>query len=144
MRSRGFGLPAGGKTGSSRDGWFGGFTSKLVCVVWVGFDDHRTLGARETGGRTALPIWVHAMRSAIGERPRTEFPQPSGVVTVAVDPRTGLLPYIGQDTVLSEVFLDGTAPTETAPEPGTLDAASFLMQDESEPAPAPEPAPTAP
>ena len=137
-RASELGRPIAAKTGTSneaRDVWFAGYTPELVGVVWVGFDDHRTLGARETGGRTALPIWVRAMRSAIGERPRTEFPQPSGVVTVAIDPRTGLLPYVGQDTVLPEVFLDGTVPTETAPEPGTLDAASFLMQDDLEPAP---------
>ncbi len=140
-RASELGRPIAAKTGTSneaRDVWFAGYTPELVGVVWVGFDDHRTLGPRETGGRTALPIWVRSMRSAIGERPRTEFPQPSGVVTVDIDARTGLLPYVGQETTMSEVFLEGTAPTEHAPEPGTLDAASFLMQDEA----APEESPT--
>ena len=146
-RARDLGRPVAAKTGTSneaRDVWFAGFTPELVGVVWVGFDDQRSLGARETGGRTALPIWVSAMRTAIGDRPRTEFPQPAAVVTATVDRRTGLLPYVGQtDDTIEEVFLEGTVPTEHAPEPGTLDAASFLMQDD--PAPEGEPAPeTAP
>ncbi|MBX7192588.1 MAG: PBP1A family penicillin-binding protein [Sandaracinaceae bacterium] len=133
-RARDLGRPVAAKTGTSneaRDVWFAGYTPELVGVVWVGYDDQRSLGARETGGRTALPIWVSAMRTAVGDRPRTEFPQPAGVVTVTIDRRTGLLPYAGQtEDTIDEVFLDGTAPTTQAPEPGTLDAASFLMQDE--------------
>ena len=53
VRSRGFTLPAAGKTGTSRDGWFAGFTSKLVCVVWVGFDDAKDLNLE--GAKSALP-----------------------------------------------------------------------------------------
>lgn len=133
-RARDLGRPVAAKTGTSneaRDVWFAGFTPELVGVVWVGYDDQRSLGARETGGRTALPIWVSAMRTAIGDRPRTEFPQPAGVLTATIDRRTGLLPYAGQtEDTIEEVFLEGTLPTTQAPEPGTLDAASFLMQDE--------------
>lgn len=144
-RARELGRPVAAKTGTSndaRDVWFAGYTPELVGVVWVGYDDHRTLGGRETGGRTALPIWLAAMRAAVGARPRTEFPQPAGVVVATVDQRTGLLPYAGQtEGTLDEIFLDGTVPTEHAPEPGTLDAASFLMQDgpAGEPGDAPEP-----
>lgn len=144
-RARELGRPIAAKTGTSndaRDVWFAGYTPELVGVVWVGYDDQRSLGARETGGRTALPIWVRAMRSAVEGRPRTAFPQPAGLLTVRVDRRTGLLPYTGQtEDTMEEVFLDGTAPTTQATEPGTLDAASFLMQDEpgGEPARAPEP-----
>ena len=53
VRARGFRLPAAGKTGTSHDGWFAGFTSKLLCVVWVGFDDYTDLGLE--GARSALP-----------------------------------------------------------------------------------------
>ncbi len=55
VRASGFSLPAAGKTGTSRDGWFAGFTSKLICVVWVGFDDNRDF--KLEGARSALPIW---------------------------------------------------------------------------------------
>ena len=59
VRARGFTLPAAGKTGTSRDGWFAGFTTNLVCVIWVGFDDNRDLGL--TGGVADAPIWADFM-----------------------------------------------------------------------------------
>src|SRR2546430_15488868 len=62
VRARGFTLPAAGKTGTSRDGWFAGFTSNLVCVIWIGFDDNRDLGL--PGGSTAAPIWADFMNRA--------------------------------------------------------------------------------
>src|SRR5256884_7523144 len=55
VRAHGFTLPAAGKTGTSRDGWFAGFTSNLLCVIWIGFDDNRDLGI--TGGAADAPIW---------------------------------------------------------------------------------------
>ena len=61
-RSMGFTLPAAGKTGTSRDGWFAGFTSKIICVVWVGFDDNRDF--KLEGAKSALPIWVEFMKRA--------------------------------------------------------------------------------
>ena len=62
VRVAGFTLPAAGKTGTSRDGWFAGFTSKLVCVVWVGFDDGKDLNLE--GAKSALPIWTEFMKRA--------------------------------------------------------------------------------
>ena len=62
VRARGFTLPAAGKTGTSRDGWFAGFTSNLVTVIWIGFDDNRDLGL--AGGATAAPIWADFMKKA--------------------------------------------------------------------------------
>src|SRR6185503_11522938 len=62
VRSRGFTLPAAGKTGTSHDGWFAGFTSKLICVVWVGFDDNRELPLE--GAKSALPVWTEFMKRA--------------------------------------------------------------------------------
>src|SRR5260370_32508450 len=59
VRARGFALPAAGKTGTSRDGWFSGYTSNLVTVIWIGFDDNRDLGL--AGGATAAPIWAEFM-----------------------------------------------------------------------------------
>src|SRR5207237_7845998 len=62
VRARGFKLPAAGKTGTSHDGWFAGYTSQLLCVVWVGFDDYRELGLE--GAKSALPIWTEFMMEA--------------------------------------------------------------------------------
>ncbi|HJL18179.1 MAG TPA: PBP1A family penicillin-binding protein [Sandaracinaceae bacterium LLY-WYZ-13_1] len=130
-RARRLRRPAAGKTGTSneaRDAWFVGYTPDLVAGVWVGFDDRRPLGRRESGGRTALPIWLDLMRTAHEGRPRTEFPMPTGVVTARIDPATGLLAYEGQEDAIDEVFLEGTVPTETATPPDVLDPNSFLMQ----------------
>lgn len=129
--ARRLGRPAAGKTGTSneaRDAWFAGYTADLVAVVWVGYDDRRSLGARESGARAALPIWIDVMRAASEGRPAIEFPVPPGVVTVRIDPRTGLLAYEGQEDAIDEVFLDGTAPGEVAREAGVLDPSSFLME----------------
>jgi penicillin-binding protein 1B len=81
-----------GKTGTSRDGWFVGYTPNLVCVVWVGFDDNEQLGM--TGAESALPAWVDFMKEALAIRPSlggASFPKPPGIVTVKVDPESGEL-----------------------------------------------------
>lgn len=108
VRSRGFGLPAGGKTGSSRDGWFAGFTSKLVCVVWVGFDDNRDI--KLEGSKSALPIWTEFMKRAHTHREYRNvrgFEPPEGVVSAEVDVATGKL-----GAGRSEVYIAGTQPVE--------------------------------
>ena len=108
--------PAAGKTGTSngsRDAWFIGFTPELLAAVWVGFDDGKSLGHGEAGARTALPLWLDFMVKAMAGRPVRDFSQPPGVVVVQIDPATGLLPAPGAEGV-NEVFLDGTAPKETA------------------------------
>jgi penicillin-binding protein 1A len=141
--ARRLGRPAAGKTGTSnvaREAGFAGLTPDLVSVVWVGYDDRRPLGRRESGARAALPIWVDVMRAASEGRPALDFPVPAGVVTVRVDPRSGLLAYEGQTDAIDEVFLEGTAPTEVAREPGVLDSSSFLMEQVGRDAPAPAPA----
>jgi penicillin-binding protein 1B len=82
-RTRGFWVPAAGKTGTSHDGWFAGFTSRLLCVVWVGFDDGRQLNLE--GAKSALPIWTEFMKRALAYpayRDAKEFPVPSGVVSI--------------------------------------------------------------
>jgi len=126
-----------GKTGTSnsgKDAWFLGFTPDLVAGVWVGFDDMRPVGRRETGGRAALPIWVELMQTALRGRPAQSFAQPSGVVVARIDKRTGLLAAPGEpeSETLSEVFLDGTAPTEMAPAPGEVDPSTFVLEQVGE------------
>src|SRR5690606_11847570 len=103
-------------------------TAQLACGVWVGFDDRRPLGRREGGGRSAAPIFVGAVRAASQGMPVLDFPQPSGVVTAAIDPASGLLAYEGMEAPLTEVFLDGTIPTETARAPDIAAPEDFLME----------------
>ncbi|MGI9105814.1 MAG: transglycosylase domain-containing protein [Pyrinomonadaceae bacterium] len=81
-----------GKTGTSRDGWFVGYTPNLVCVVWVGFDDNRQLGL--TGAESALPVWSEFVRDAVELRPElggAAFLRPAGIVSVEIDPDSGQL-----------------------------------------------------
>jgi penicillin-binding protein 1A len=128
---RELGRPAAGKTGTAneyRDAWFSGYTPDLVATVWVGFDDHSSLGTGETGGKAALPIWLGFMRGAMEGRPVRDFEVPPGVQTVRVDPTTGLLagPHVPGR---AETFLEGTAPTAEAPPPGEASPDRFLMEE---------------
>lgn len=113
VRALGFTLPAAGKTGTSRDGWFAGFTSNLLCVVWIGFDDNHDLGL--TGGSTAAPIWADFMIHATtipGYRDVQDFTPPEGVLTLSIDPETMQLATPLCPAKRDEVFIAGTAPTE--------------------------------
>jgi penicillin-binding protein 1B len=81
-----------GKTGTSRDGWFVGYTPNLVVAVWIGFDDNKQLGL--TGAEAALPAWTEFVREAVELRPDLggeAFVRPAGVTFIEVDPETGLL-----------------------------------------------------
>jgi penicillin-binding protein 1B len=109
-RSLGFTKPAAGKTGTSRDGWFAGFTSELLCVVWVGHDDNRELGLE--GSKSALPIWAEFMKRAHQYREYRDakpFRAPSGIVRASIDPDTGLLAGVFCPA-RTEVFISGTQP----------------------------------
>jgi penicillin-binding protein 1A len=81
-------VPVAGKTGTSsefRDAWFVGYTPSLSAGVWVGYDDLRPLGDKETGGRTALPIWLAFMKEATKDASGEEFPVPEGIEWLQVD-----------------------------------------------------------
>jgi penicillin-binding protein 1A len=124
--------PVVGKTGTSneaRDAWFVGYSPSVVAGVWVGFDDQRSLGRRETGTRTALPIWISTMEAADQTPKETDFAMPSGVITARIDPASGLLAYEGQEDAIDEVFLSGTAPVEVARPPDVADPNLFLMEE---------------
>ncbi len=112
-RTRGFGLPAAGKTGTSHDAWFAGFTSKLLCIVWVGFDDNQELPLE--GAKAALPIWTEFMKRAHRYREYRgvqEFTPPDGIAVVDIDPLTGLLATASCPNPRPEVFFAGTQPVE--------------------------------
>jgi penicillin-binding protein 1A len=96
-----------GKTGTTndrRDAWFSGFNGDLVATAWVGFDQERPLGAREEGGRTALPIWVKFMGEALQGAPQRKPVKPPGLVTVRVSSSTGLLAGSADGDAIFETF----------------------------------------
>ncbi|MGA2213806.1 MAG: transglycosylase domain-containing protein [Bryobacteraceae bacterium] len=111
--SRGINFPVAGKTGTSHDGWFAGFTSKLICIVWVGFDDNRELNLE--GAHSALPVWAEFMKRAHEHREYrnvSEFQAPGGVVGVQIDPASGQLATAACPKVRTEYFIEGTQPVE--------------------------------
>jgi penicillin-binding protein 1B len=118
VRNMGFVSPAAGKTGTDHDAWFAGFTTNLLCIVWVGNDDYTDIKLQ--GARAAAPIWAEFMKRAV-QLPQysdtNEFTAPDGVVTVKLDKETNLLSDdscpVGDDAT----FLDGTAPMETCDHP---------------------------
>jgi penicillin-binding protein 1B len=112
-RAMGFTGLAAGKTGTSRDGWFAGYTPNLVCVVWVGFDDNSELGLE--GSKSALPIWAAFMKQALALRPDLggdSFPRPGNIVSAEIDPSTGLLATDMCSLKRTEYFIEGTEPQE--------------------------------
>ncbi len=114
VRARGFQAPAAGKTGTSHDAWFAGYTSNLLCIVWVGNDDYTDV--KLAGGAAAAPIWAEFMKRAV-TLPQyadvKDFTPPSGVVQVQLDKVTNRLatPSCPQDYTVA--FIAGTEPKET-------------------------------
>jgi penicillin-binding protein 1B len=151
VRARGFKANVAGKTGTSRDGWFAGFTPSLVCVVWVGFDDGSQLGL--TGANSALPIWTDFMSTALAEHPewQGDWQMPAGIEQVAINPTTGAPAAADDPNKRIELFINGTSahePTslETEPEasPAVEELPPPLPPDQltpfsTEPSPLPSP-----
>ena len=116
VRNQGFSVPAAGKTGTSRDGWFAGYTTELLCVVWVGFDDNRDLDLE--GAKSAAPIWGEFMKRALAfreYRDAKEFTAPAGVVSVEIDPQSGMPATPACPKTQTEVYIAGTEPVGTCP-----------------------------
>jgi len=102
-----------GKTGTTndqQDAWFTGFNGDVVTISWVGFDNPRPLGNRETGARAALPMWIEYMRESLRGRPETILEQPPGLVSIRIDAKTGLPSTINSETTLFEFFRESHAP----------------------------------
>jgi penicillin-binding protein 1B len=150
IRARGFKFNVAGKTGTSRDGWFAGYTPHLVCVVWVGFDDGSQLGL--TGAASALPIWSDFMSTALTNHPEWtgDWQMPAGIQEANIDPTTGELAQAGATTSRAEIFINGTSPgSETDSEDMAQDASETNgTEDEeskqTEPASLPEQRPESP
>ena len=104
-----------GKTGTTNeqvDAWFNGFNPELVAISWVGFDSPKSLGRYETGGRAALPMWIDFMKVALKEMPDEPLRQPIDMVTVKIDPKTGLLAQPSASDAIYETFRKQYLPTE--------------------------------
>jgi penicillin-binding protein 1B len=113
VRDMGFNAPAAGKTGTSHDGWFAGYTSNLECIVWVGFDDDRDIDL--TGAQTSAPIWAEFMKRAVQlpqYRNTQQFAPPAGVVEAMIDPQSGQLATPSCPQTQEEYFVAGTEPTQ--------------------------------
>jgi penicillin-binding protein 1A len=109
-------VPIAGKTGTSNDAkdtWFIGMTPDYAVGVWVGYDDPRSMG-HEAGGSTAVPVFVELAKTM--KLPSKQFARPPGLVEAKIDRKSGLLAPedAPKSTVLSELFLEGTAPTTYA------------------------------
>ncbi|NOZ52171.1 MAG: penicillin-binding protein 1A [Gammaproteobacteria bacterium] len=102
-----------GKTGTTndqRDAWFSGYNPDIVTTAWVGFDTPQPLGSRETGGRAALPMWISYMAEALQGLPDQALERPPGLVSVRIDPESGLLVSAGFQGALFETFRADNVP----------------------------------
>ncbi len=119
VRSMGFTAPAAGKTGTSNDAWFAGYTSNLICIVWVGNDDYSDIKLQ--GAVAAGPIWAAFMKRAVALPQYSDthdFVPPAGVTLVSLDKTTNLLADESCPDDYTAAFLDGTAPGQTCDGPG--------------------------
>jgi penicillin-binding protein 1A len=124
-----------GKTGTTndrRDAWFSGFNADLVTTVWVGFDQERSLGRKEEGGRTALPIWIYFMREALAGTQEHPLDEPPGLVTVRIDPVTGRLAAAGDRDAIFETFREDMLPGRNSTKSVDANQANPFDQSEAE------------
>ena len=142
-------FPVAGKTGTSHDGWFAGFTSELLCVVWVGLDNYQPLEiSGGNGPRAAAPIWAQFMKAAMQYpqyRDVKEFQAPDGIVSIDIDPQSGMVATPACPTRRSEVYIAGTQPVGLCPlHGGGRNVTNVTGWDIAPPPPAAPPGDTAP
>lgn len=102
-----------GKTGTTndyRDAWFNGYSSVISASAWVGYDNFKSLGNRETGGKTALPMWIEFMKTAMANIPETPLTVPDGIEEVLINPHSGQRIPAGSKLGVIEYFPEGFAP----------------------------------
>jgi penicillin-binding protein 1B len=136
-------IPAAGKTGTSHDGWFAGYTSELLCVVWVGLDDYTELDLE--GAHSAAPIWAEFMKRALQFREYRDakpFPAPDGIVSIDIDPLSGMPATPSCPTTRAEVYIAGTQPVGACPLHGAGRTVTNVTGWDTAPPPA-KPAPPA-
>jgi penicillin-binding protein 1A len=129
--ARSLGRPVAGKTGTTNgyyDAWFVGFTPDIVTGVWIGFDEEKSLGRGEVGGKAALPIWLEYMKAAHDPLPPRSFPVPDGIVFANIDNESGRLVSSGSKSVVRQAFIDGTEPGGAQAAPSDDDK-NFYKED---------------
>jgi penicillin-binding protein 1A len=135
-KARSIGRPLAGKTGSTSDyfdAWFVGFSPDIATGVWVGFDNEKTLGKGEVGGRSALPIWIEYMKGAHTELPIRDFEVPENIVFANIDNETGKLASAAANKIIRQAFMDGTEPSEkTSESQREEEDQNFFKEDLSE------------
>lgn len=102
-----------GKTGTTNDqhdAWFSGYNPDLVTTTWMGFDQHKSLGNKETAARAALPIWVDFMKVALSGKSDRQLLRPDGLVTMKINAETGLAATDADTNTVFEIFRKEQAP----------------------------------
>ena len=113
-----------GKTGTTndqRDAWFNGYNPDLVTTTWVGFDQLKPLGSKETASRASLPIWVDYMRVALAGKPERQLPRPEGLVTMKINAETGQAAADTDMDTIFEMFRKERAPTAISVNDSSVD-----------------------
>jgi len=115
-----------GKTGTTNDhfdAWFAGYNPKQVAVAWMGYDKPRPLGGTETGGAAALPIWIKYMATALRGMPEVEMPIPDGILSLRIDPTTGVRADNDENGIYEYFYHENPPPEVDVPLPSMLDDA---------------------
>ncbi len=132
-----------GKTGTTNnqvDAWFAGYSPRQVAIAWIGYDQPRTLGRDETGGKAALPIWITYMATALKGMPDAPFSVPDGIMTVKINPASGVLVDESDEGIYEYFYHESpppTAETYLPPmlEPGESDFPDSLIDNPLQPQP---------
>lgn len=122
-----------GKTGTTndqKDAWFAGYNSDLVTVTWLGFDTPASL--HEYGSKAALPMWVDYMKIALENKPLHTMPQPPNIVSIRIDPNTGLAAPSWQQDAVFEIFRADHVPTAKANPKNVAQPSPVIVSDEEE------------
>jgi penicillin-binding protein 1B len=138
VRARKFTAPAAGKTGTSHDGWFAGYTSNLLCIVWVGYDDYSDIHL--SGSAIALPIWTEFMKRAVDLPNYSDtkpFTPPQGVVELSLDRATNQIATPACPDDYTTAFIDGTQPTQTCEQSSHGNVFQRILGIEPKPTPTP-------
>lgn len=132
-RARALGREVAAKTGTTNgyyDAWFIGYTPQIATGVWVGFDQEKSLGKGEVGGRAALPIWLDYMKAAHEGLPQMTFRIPDGIVFANIDSETGEIASSSSKGIFRQAFLEGTEPSVA--KNNKTEETDFYKQDLSE------------
>ena len=138
VRARKFTAPAAGKTGSSHDAWFAGYTSNLLCIVWVGYDDYSDIHL--TGTVLALPIWTEFMKRAVDLPNYSDvkpFTPPQGVIELTLDKGTNQIATPSCPDDYTTAFIEGTQPTQTCEQTAHGNVFQRIFGIEAKPTPTP-------